>query len=127
MLRFAILGALNLAALITNYITEYSIFSFSLALLTWGLINCIFLVMLRRPGIAAALSLALFALLITLSQFKFGIVYMTATFLDVMVIDSDTISFLGQIFPQLSTLLLVAALLGIPALLLIWRLDPIRV
>ncbi|MGZ5897855.1 MAG: sulfatase-like hydrolase/transferase [Xanthobacteraceae bacterium] len=127
MLRFAILGALNLAALITNYITEYSIFSFSLALLTWGLINCIFLVMLRRPGIAAALSLALFALLITLSQFKFGIVYMTATFLDVMVIDSDTISFLGQIFPQLSTFLLVAALLGIPALLLIWRLDPIRV
>jgi hypothetical protein len=127
MLRFAAAGALHVAALITNYLTEYSLFAFTLALLSWGLINFIWLLALRRPGVSAALSLALVGGLITLSQFKFSIVYMTATFLDVMVIDSDTFAFLVQIFPQLRIALIVAAVLSIPTVVLLWRFEPFRV
>ena len=51
--------------------------------------------------VAAALSLALIAALILLSQFKHDILLMTVNFVDLMVIDADTFSFLLQIFPQL--------------------------
>ena len=38
--------------------TECGWFAASLFLLTWGLLNCIFLCFCRRPAVAAALSLA---------------------------------------------------------------------
>ncbi len=115
------------AGLLVEFLTEYSLFAAVLALLSWLLLNCIFLLVLRRPGIAAALSLVVVCAVIVLSQFKWGVTYMTATFLDVIVIDSDTIAFLLQIFPRLRLWLLAGAALVVPLLVLIWRIDRLRV
>ena len=53
-----------------------------------GLLNFTLFVLLRRPMAAAALSLALMAALILLSQFKHGILLMTVNFLDIMIMIS---------------------------------------
>src|SRR4249920_1173529 len=124
MIGIAAAGALHGVALVTSFITEYSLFAFALAALTWGLLNCVFLAILRRPGISAALSLVLISFIILMSQFKFGITWMTLTFLDVLVIDSDTFYFLVQIFPVLKLWLLAGALVFVPGVLLIWWIDP---
>ena len=60
-------------------------------LLTWGLLNCFWLVLLRRPAAAAALSLAVVVVLILLSRLKFETIWLTANFLDVWIIDRDTV------------------------------------
>ena len=104
MLGIAAAGTLHGVALVTSFITEYSLFALALAALTWGLLNFVFLLALRRPGISAALSLAVISFIVVMSQFKFGITWMTLTFLDVLVIDSDTFYFLVQIFPALQDL-----------------------
>ena len=50
--------------------------------------------------------------------------WMTASFVDVMVIDSDTFAFLWQVFPNVRTAMIVAAVAAIPALCpAAWRLD----
>ena len=82
---------------------------------------------MRRPGIAAALSLAILQAVIVLSRFKFDITWMTITFLDVLIIDFDTIAFLLTIFPQLRMTAIVAVVLAIPLMILLWRLDPFRI
>ena len=53
---------LHLAALYALLSTEYGPFAITLALLAWLFANCVVLVLLPRPGIAAALSL-MFALM----------------------------------------------------------------
>jgi hypothetical protein len=96
-------------------------------LLFWGLLNGFWLILIRRPAPAAALSLALLALLIELSRFKHRVLLMTITFTDLMVIDSDTSSFLLTIWPELKWMAAVALAAGLPALGLLWWLDPVRV
>ena len=49
--------------------------------------------MLRRPAIAALLSLAMIVALILLSQFKYDKLMMTVNFVDLMIIDQDTSRF----------------------------------
>ena len=61
-------------------------------------------------------------LLIVLSRFKFDILQLSLTFLDFLIIDRDTFSFLLSVFPQLRTQLIVAALLPFRCCGLIWRL-----
>ncbi len=126
-LRLAALVALHLAALGILYQTEYGPYGQTLFVLAWVSLNCAFLVLCRRPGISAALSLALFSLVIALSKFKFDVTWMTLGFLDFLIIDADTFSFLLQIFPDLRTKLFIGAVVGVPAALLIWRFDPFRV
>lgn len=126
-LRLAALVALHLAALGILYQTEYGLYGQTLFVLAWVSLNCTFLVLCRRPGISAALSLALFSLVIVLSKFKFDVTWMTLGFLDFLIIDADTFSFLLQIFPDLRTKLFIGAVVGVPAALLIWRFDPFRV
>ena len=58
------------------------------------------LLLLPRPGIAAALSLMLTVVLIAFSRFKFDILQLSITFLDFLIIDRDTFSFLLSVFPQ---------------------------
>ena len=70
-------------------------------LLTWGLVNFVWLVLLRRPAVAAALSLVLVVVLILLSRFKHDVLIMTANFLDVMMIDSRHHCLPARIFPNL--------------------------
>jgi Sulfatase len=125
--RIAAIAAIHLAALVRIYSTEYGGFGSGLALLTWGFLNFFGLIVLRRPAMAAALSLMLVEALIVLSRLKFDILEMTASFFDFLVVDADTIAFLLTIFPDLRIPVMVATFLAVPALILIWRLDPFRV
>jgi hypothetical protein len=52
---------------------------------------------------------------------------LTLTFLDFLIIDRDTFSFLLSVFPRLQMQLIVAGLVAVPLLWLIWRFDPFRV
>ncbi|TKT72258.1 LTA synthase family protein [Afipia massiliensis] len=126
-LRVALIAAMHLAAVYLLASVEYGPFAMTLALLTWALLNFMSLIVLRRPGISAALSLAVVAILITLSQFKYGITQLTLTFLDFLIIDRDTFSFLHSIFPQLKTLSFLLAVIAVPVIWLIWRADPFRI
>ena len=126
-IRIAAVAALHVAALAVMWNTEYDLYGVALYLLTWVALNCFWLVLFRRPGISAALTLTLFSTVIVLSQFKMSITWMTISFLDFLIVDSDTIAFLLQIFPDLRTTLIVAGVLAIPAVILVWRIDPFRV
>ncbi len=119
--------ALQLAAFYALLSTEYGPFAIALSLLAWLFANCLVLLVLPRPGIAAALSLILTVLLIALSRFKYDILQLTLTFLDFMIVDRDTFSFLLSVFPRLKLPLLLAAFAAGPVLWLIWRTDPFRV
>src|SRR3954447_18060362 len=126
---FALAGlilAVHLAALAVLFTTEYGPFAITLSVLAWVFVNCLFLLMLPRPGIAAALSLALMVLLIVLSRFKFDILQLSLTFLDFLIIDRDTFSFLLSVFPQLQMQMIVAVIVAVPLLWTIWRVDPFR-
>ncbi len=117
---------MHLAALIVLLSTEYGPFAITLSLLAWVFVNCLFLLVLPRPGVSAALALSLVALLIALSRFKFDILQLSLTFLDFLLIDRDTFSFLFSVFPRLRIQLAVAVVLAIPLFWVIWRLDPFR-
>src|SRR5688572_30076721 len=75
----ALLVGLHIAGLATLYKTEYGWFGVTLALLAWVLFNALWIALLRRPPVAAALSLASIAVLIVLSQFKYSILQLTLT------------------------------------------------
>jgi phosphoglycerol transferase MdoB-like AlkP superfamily enzyme len=123
----ACVAALHLAALYALFTTEYGAFAITLSLLAWLFANCLVLLFLPRPGIAAALALMATVVLIALSRFKFDILQLSITFLDFLIIDRDTFSFLLSVFPTLKLPLLLAAIAAAPVLWLIWRTDPFRV
>jgi hypothetical protein len=116
----------HIAALVTIGWIERNAFALGLALLTWCFLNGVWLALLRRPALAAALSLIMIEALIVLSQFKINIQQMSVSFFDFLVVDADTISFLLMIFPVLRMGLIVGALVAAPLLVLLWRLDPFR-
>ena len=96
-------------------------------ILAWALVNLAVIAILRRPLPAAALTLVLFTLIVLLSRFKHGVLLMTVNFLDVMIIDSDTVSFLLTVFPNLWSMVLLSAAVVVPAIGLLWWFDPFRV
>jgi phosphoglycerol transferase MdoB-like AlkP superfamily enzyme len=122
-----VIVTVHLAALAVLLTTEYGPFAITLSVLAWVFVNCFLLVVLPRPGVCAALALALFVILIVLSHFKFGILQLTLTFLDFLIIDRDTFSFLLSVFPRLQTQLMIAGLVAAPLLWALWRFDPFRV
>ncbi len=113
-------------ALAVLFATEYGPFAITLSLLAWVFVNCVFLLVLPRPGVSAALALIFVALLIALSRFKFDILQLSLTFLDFLIIDSDTFSFMLSVFPRLRAQLIVAGVVAVPVLWVIWRADPFR-
>jgi hypothetical protein len=122
----AIFGLLHLVAIGVMAWTETTIVSKAIFLLTWGLLNFLFLALFRRPVTSAGAALSFVALLIALSEFKYQVLFMTLNFVDLMIIDPDTISFLFTIFPSLSITVGIILLVLIPLLVLLWRLDPLR-
>src|SRR5262249_38319498 len=92
--------------------------------LTWAALTFFWLVLLRRPATSAALSLALIVILIALSQFKHGTLMMTATFVDVMLIDAATFLFFIKVNPDLVGKLALAVALAMPVMALLWRAQP---
>jgi hypothetical protein len=125
-LRAGLVALPHVIALVVLYQTEDNIVSQVAFALAWGVFNCFWLVLLRRPGFAGAISLAMVALLILLSQLKLSVLMMTVNFVDVMIIDYDTIGFLLTVIPGLGRNVVIAAVVGLPALGLIWWLDPVR-
>src|SRR5689334_22462376 len=125
-LRVGALVVLHGAALALLVATEGQLIPAAAFVLFWGLLNFLLLTLVARPMVAAALSLVVLAVLVLLSQFKHDILLTTVNFVDLMVIDGDTFSFLMQIFPRLGTKVLVAAALVVAGLVLLWRFDPFR-
>ncbi len=82
--------------------------------------------MLRRPAIAAALSLTFVLLLSLISDFKHDVLWMTVSFVDVMIIDYDAVHFLFSTIPGLTLKAVLAAAVLVPLLVLLWRFDPFR-
>jgi Sulfatase len=124
--RVALIGALHVAALGILVWSEYALEQRAVFLATWGLLNCFWIALVRRPAVAAALSLALVTILVTLSYFKFKVIWTTANFVDLMVIDTDTINYLFTVVPGLSRTIALAAAAAILVLTLIWRFDSFR-
>jgi Sulfatase len=126
-LALAIITSLHLAALVVMTATELDLATKATFLLAWALLNFFWLALLRRPAIAGLLSLAMVVALILLSQFKYDKLMMTVNFVDLMIIDPDTSAFLFTIMPRLRGPVLIGALVAIPVLMLLWRIDPFRV
>jgi hypothetical protein len=125
--RIVLLVALHLAAFGVLLWTEEDWAARAAFVLTWGILNFFWLALLRRPATSAALSLTMVVVLILLSQFKQNVTMMTATFVDVMLIDKDTISFLLTIIPGLAWQVALGAALAAVVLLVLWRYEPFRV
>jgi phosphoglycerol transferase MdoB-like AlkP superfamily enzyme len=124
--RIAPTAALHLAALVIMVFTETDLVAAFAFLLTWGLLNFFWLALLRRPAVAAALSLAMVVIVVLVSRLKHEIISVTASFLDVLIVDKDTISFLMNILPDLERNVAISVLIGLPLVVLLWRLDTIR-
>ena len=125
-LLIALIAALHLAALGLVW-SEVGFVPKVVFCLTWGLFNFFWLAVLRRPALSAALSLLMIVVLILLSRLKYDIIRMTANFLDVMIINTDTIRFLLSMKPNLYREVLLALALTPPTLALLWRSDSLRV
>ena len=84
--------------------------------------------LLRRPALSGALSLTLVVMLILMSRLKHDVVQMTANFVDLMVIDRDTVAVPVHDLSQ-------PALVGdrgrrgrsCPLMYALWWLDPFRI
>jgi phosphoglycerol transferase MdoB-like AlkP superfamily enzyme len=124
--RIAPTAALHVAALAVMAFTETDLVAAFAFLLTWGVLNFFWLGLLRRPAVAAALSLTMVVILVLVSRLKHEIISVTANFLDVMIIDRDTFSFLLNILPSLYRNIAISVLLGVPLIVLLWRFDTIR-
>jgi phosphoglycerol transferase MdoB-like AlkP superfamily enzyme len=121
------LAILHLAALVLLLLNEDYEFPYIVAfLLAWGVVNCAWLAVLRRPAVSAMLSLVMIVALIEVSKYKVSIVAQTANFIDVMVIDPATVAYLFALFPGLRVHMALALVLSVAALVLLWRLDVLR-
>ena len=119
-------AAPHLAALGLMFATEVDFPACLGYLLAWGILNFFWIALLRRPALSGALSLTLVVVLILLSRFKHDVAQMTVNFVDLMVIDRDTTAFLFTIFPDLRWSVIAAALVTLPLMTALWRLDPFR-
>jgi hypothetical protein len=100
---------LHAGAAVLMLATETSAVGMTVFLLVWIMLNGLWLILLRRPFVAALLSLAILLVLTLLSRFKFEKLWMTIDFLDVMIVDRDTTAFLLDVFPGLRWWILLAA------------------
>src|SRR5262245_8215884 len=126
-LRIALIAAAHAAALTLMLWSEAGVVPKLVFCLVWGLFNFFWLAVLRRPALSAALSLVLIVVLILLSRLKYEIIWMTINFLDLMIVNADTVSFLLSVKPDLFRQVLLALALGLPALALLWWVGTSRV
>jgi hypothetical protein len=125
--RLSAVAAPHMAALVIMLQTETDFSSRTGFVLSWGILNFLFIALLRRPALSGALSLTLVVVLVLLSRLKHDVVQMTANFVDLMVIDRDTAAFLFTIFPNLRWSVILAGLVTIPLMYALWWLDPFRI
>lgn len=118
---------LHVAALILLVATERSVIGAVVFLLAWIMLNCLCLALVRRPTVAAMISLEILLTLALLSRFKFDKLWMTVDFVDVMIIDRDTTAFLLAVFPSLRWWIALAAAVTVAVVAIAWRLDRHRI
>src|SRR5438093_4143079 len=122
----SLLAALHLAAFGILLWSEDEPAARAVFLLAWGVLNFFWLALLRRPLTSAVLSLAFVVILIVLSQFKHSTLMMTASVVDVMLIDFATFLFFIKVNFGLVLKLALAVALTIPLWLVLWRVDTFR-
>jgi hypothetical protein len=125
--RVRLLVGFHLAAIAIMIWSEVDLVARAAFVLTWGLLNFVWLVLLRRPVISSALSLAMIAFLVVLSRFKHDVVQMTVGFIDLMIVDYDSLDFLFNILPSLRWSVPVVVFAVVSLLVLIWSLDTFQV
>ena len=116
----------HLAAFAIMLATERTVTAMTAFALAWGILNFFWLALTCRPVISGALSLLMMALLVLLSQLKYHVLMMTANFVDLMIVDTDTVSFLFMIFPALRWIVALGLVALVPLVVIAWRLDPLR-
>ncbi|MBR0787637.1 sulfatase-like hydrolase/transferase [Bradyrhizobium manausense] len=124
---FWLAALLHLAALALSIATEVNPLGLFVCLLTWIVLNSVWLTVVRRPIVAALVSLEMFVVLILLSKFKFDKLWMTLDFIDVLIVDRDTTTFLLATFPALRWWIVLGAAATAIAIVVAWRLDRARV
>jgi hypothetical protein len=124
---FCTLAILHVAALAIMAASEVDLVAKAAYLLVWGLLNFLWLTLFRRPIATALISLEFIVALILLSQFKHDKLWMTVDFVDIMIIDKDTLAFLLAAMPSLRLPIAVAAMATAALTAVAWRLDPFRV
>src|SRR5215471_12457746 len=125
--QLAAILTLHFAAVVVMALTEVAVVPKLLFLLSWGLLNFFWMMVSRRPGVSAALSLMMVVVLVLMSRLKHEILLITVNFLDVMIIDTDTISFLLGLYPNLQRNLVIVGGLALPLMVWFWRTDPYRI
>jgi phosphoglycerol transferase MdoB-like AlkP superfamily enzyme len=126
-LRALLVGLPFAGCALVLYQTEFGPFATSLSFLTLAFVWCLGVALFRRPGIAATFSLVSIVVLIALSRLKFDVTQLTLTFLDFLLIDPDTFSFLVTIHHGLKWKIALGAALVLPLLGLMFLLDPFRI
>jgi hypothetical protein len=116
---------LHAGALILLVTTEDHLVGAVVFLVAWIMLYCLCLMLVRRPTVAALISLLL--TLTLLSRFKFDKLWMTIDFVDVMIVDRDTTAFLLATCPALRWWIILAAAATTVAIVLAWRFDRYRI
>ena len=126
-LRIALIGALHLTAIALMDFHEGDLLENTVFALTWGFLNFFWIVVLRRPLVSAALSLAMIAMIMLVSDLKYNIVWMTANFLDVWIINANSIHYLLSIKPDLIREAIIAVAVFFIVIGLFWWIDHFRI
>src|SRR5262245_45683598 len=124
--RLALIAVPHVLALAVMVATEWTIAAMAAFVLAWGLFNFVAIALTRRPLFAGLVALVLMTLLVLLSQLKYNVLMMTANFVDLMIVDTDTVSFLFTIFPGLKVIVALSVAALIPLRICAWRLDAFR-
>src|SRR6476469_8549625 len=125
--RLFAVAAPQLAALVLMLQTETDFGSRLCFILSWGILNLVWIALLRRPALSGALSLTMVVVLVLLSRLKHDVVQMTVNSIDLMMIDRDSVAFLFTIFPNLRWSVILAGLVTLPLMYALWWLDPFRI
>jgi len=97
--RLGLIAVPHVLALAAMLATESSITAMAAFLLAWGIFNFVAIALTQRPLFSGLVSLTLMTMLVLLSQLKYHVLMMTANFVDLMIVDTDTVSFSVHDFP----------------------------